>query len=270
MIKMIAPFCALLAVVGILTGIGQTGPNITLKPLAPKFNKMDPIKGAKRAFFSMRAIVELVKSLLKITIVSALATWTIKGMFADYILLLDKDVEQFFSYLVQQMFKLSLRIALLLLGIAILDLLWQRYDRNKKLRMSMQEIKEERKQQEGDPHVKSRIRNIQMQVARKRMMADVKEADVVVTNPTHIAVALKYDQTRMTAPIVLAKGARLVAEKIKEVARANDIPIIENKPLARILYKSIDVGMEVPADLYKAVAEVLAYVYKLKKKNIKH
>jgi len=268
LLKVIAPFCGLLMFVGILTALVQSGPNFTLKPLMPKAKRMNPLKGLKRVFASSRALVELVKSVLKVLVVAILATWTIKGMFADYILLLDQEVGQFFGYLMMQIFNLSLRIALLLLAIAILDTLWQRYKYIKDLRMSHQEVKDERKQQEGDPQIKSRIRSIQMEVARKRMMQQVTEADVVVTNPTSLAVALKYDPAAMIAPQVMAKGARLVAEKIKEIARANDIPIVENKPLAQILYKTVEIGMEIPAKLYKAVAEVLAYVYRLKNKSL--
>ncbi|MEA2062364.1 MAG: flagellar biosynthesis protein FlhB [Gemmatimonadota bacterium] len=268
LMRVVAPICVLLMVVGILTGLGQNEPNFTLKPLQPKLNKMDPIKGIKRIFFSAKALVEMVKSILKVAAVASLAIWTIKGIFADYILLLDQEVGQFFIYLMSQIWKLSIRIALLFLLIAILDLLWQRHQHTKKLRMSMQEIKDERKQQEGDPQIKSRIRSIQMEVARKRMMAQVQEADVVVTNPTSLAVALKYDSGDMTAPVVLAKGARKIAEKIKEIAKKHNIPIVENKPLAQILYKTVEVGTEVPADLYKAVAEVLAYVYRLKNKTV--
>ena len=268
LLKVIAPFCGLLMLVGILTAVGQSGPNFTLKPLQPKAKRMNPLKGLKRVFGSSRALVELVKTVLKVLAVALLAIWTIKGMFADYLLLLDQEVGQFFSYLMHQVFNLSLRIALLLLAIAILDTLWQRYKYIKELRMSRQEVKDERKQQEGDPQIKSRIRSIQMEVARKRMMQQVTEADVVVTNPTALAVALKYDPASMIAPVVMAKGARLLAEKIKEIARANDIPIVENKPLARILYKTVEVGMEIPAELYKAVAELLAYVFRLKKKTL--
>jgi flagellar biosynthetic protein FlhB len=265
MIQLTAPLFLLLAVVGILTGVVQSGANVSWKALQPKMSKLDPLKGLKRTFASSRARVELVKSVLKVAMVAALSWWTISGMFGDYILLLDKEVGQFFGYLMMQIFKLSLRIALLLLLLAILDYIWQRYKHFKDLRMSRQEVKEERKQQEGDPMVKSKIRSIQMETARKRMMADVKEADVVVTNPTHLAVALKYDPDSMVAPLVLAKGARKVAEKIKEIAKQHDIPIIENKPLAQLLFKVCKVGGEVPSNMYKAVAEVLAYVYKLKK-----
>jgi flagellar biosynthesis protein FlhB len=268
MIKLMAPLGLLVMVVGVLTGLAQSGANFTLKPLAFKGSRMSLLEGFKRMFASSRAIVEMVKSVLKVIAVAGLATWTIHGMFVDYIPLLDQEVGQIFLYLMMQMFRLSLRIALLLLAISVLDYLWQRHQHFKKLRMSHQEVKEERKQQEGDPAIKSRIRSIQMEVARKRMMQQVREADVVVTNPTTLAVALKYDQQAMRAPMVVAKGARLVAEKIKEIARAQGIPIIENKPLAQLLFKAVEVGTEIPADLYRAVAELLAYVYRLKNKRI--
>ncbi|HUU28716.1 MAG TPA: flagellar biosynthesis protein FlhB [archaeon] len=268
LIQLLGPLFLVLMVIGVLTGVAQSGPNFTFKPLMPKLSKMDPIKGLKRTFASSKALVELFKSIFKVAAVAALSIWTIRGMFADYILLLDQEVGQFFIYLMKQIFFLSLRIALMLLALSILDYLWQRYQYFKNLKMSHYEIKEERKQQEGDPVIKSRIRAIQIETARRRMMQDVKEADVVVTNPTALAVALKYDQLKMRAPVVVAKGARLVAEKIKEIARANDIPIVENKPLAQILFKTVEIGTEIPAHLYRAVAEVLAYVYRLKNKRV--
>jgi len=268
LLQVMGPLFLLLMVVGILTGVAQSGPNLSLKPLVPKASKMDPFKGLKRLFASTRALVELLKSIFKVVAVAILATWTISGMFGDYILLLDQEVGQIFGYLMKQIFALSIRIALVLLAMSILDYIWQRHQHFKQLRMSRHEVKEERKQQEGDPMIKSRIRSIQMEAARKRMMQDVKEADVVITNPVTLAVALKYDQHSMRAPTVVAKGARLVAEKIKEIARANDIPIVENKPLAQILFKTVEVGTEIPAHLYKAVAEVLAYVYRLKNKKV--
>ncbi len=268
MMRVMGPLFLLLMIVGILTGVAQSGPNFTWKPLMPKASKMNPIKGIKRIFFSSRAIVEMVKSVLKVIAVAALSVWTIRSMFGDYLLLLDQEVGQFFIYLMKQILILSLRIALLLLLLAILDYVWQRYKHKQELKMSRHEVKEERKQYEGDPLIKSRIRSIQMETARRRMMQDVKEADVVVTNPVELAVALKYDQKTMRAPVLVAKGARLLAEKIKEIARSNDIPIVENKPLAQMLYKAAEIGAEIPGHLYKAVAEVLAYVYRLKNRRI--
>jgi len=268
LLRVMGPLFLLLMIMGILTGIAQSGPNFTWKPLMPKASKMDPIKGFKRVFFSSRALVEMVKSVLKVIAVAALSAWTISGMFGDYILLLDQEVGQFFIYLMKQIFILSLRIALFLLLLAVLDYVWQRYKHKQELKMSRHEVKEERKQHEGDPLIKSRIRSIQMETARRRMMQEVKEADVVVTNPVELAVALKYDHEKMHAPVVIAKGARLLAERIKEIALANDIPIVENKPLAQMLYKAVEIGSEIPGHLYRAVAEVLAYVYRLKNKKI--
>ncbi len=184
-------------VVAVLTGISQAGANFTFKPLAPKFSKMDPLKGIKRAFPPAGRWWSWSKACSRWLVVAGLAGWTIRGMFSDYIPLLDQEIGQIFLYLMKQTFKLSIRIALLMLAMAVLDYLWQRYEHRTKLRMSRQEMKEERKQQEGDPMIKSRIRSIQMESARKRMMQDVKEADVVVTNPMHLAVALKYEPATM-------------------------------------------------------------------------
>ena len=161
---------------------------------------------------------------------------------------------------------LALKVGGVILVIAILDYLYQKFEFEKSIRMSRQELKDENKETEGSPQIKSRIRQVQLQMARSRMMQAVPLADVVVTNPTHIAVGLKYDADKMSAPRVVAKGQRLIAEKIKEIAAKAKVPIVENKPLARALYEAVDVGMAVPAKLYKAVAEVLAYVYKLKGK----
>lgn len=268
MLRIMGPLFLVLMIMGILTGIAQSGPNFTWKPLMPKASKMNPIKGIKRVFFSSRALVEMVKSVLKVLAVAILSAWTISDMFGDYILLLDQEVGQFFIYLMKQIFVLSLRITIFLLLLAVLDYIWQRYKHKQELRMSHHEVKEERKQHEGDPLIKSRIRSIQIEAARRRMMQDVKEADVVVTNPVELAVALKYDQRTMRAPVVVAKGARLLADRIKEIARVNDIPIVENKPLAQMLYKAVEIGAEIPGHLYRAVAEVLAYVYRLKNKKI--
>jgi flagellar biosynthetic protein FlhB len=268
MVKLLAPLFVVLMIVGLLTGVAQSGPNFSWKAIQPKASKMNPLKGLKRTFASSRALVELVKSVLKVLMVGSLSWWTISSMFSEYVLLLDTEFGQFFSYLMQQIFKLSLRIALLLLLLAVFDYIWQRYKHFKDLRMSRQEVKEERKQQEGDPMVKSRIRSIQMDAARKRMMADVQEADVVITNPTQLAVAIKYDPDAMVAPLVVAKGARKVAEKIKNIAKEHNIPIVENKPLAQLMFKICKVGGEVPSHIYKAVAEVLAYVYRLRKSKM--
>jgi flagellar biosynthetic protein FlhB len=150
---------------------------------------------------------------------------------------------------------------------AVMDYAYQRWEYERSLKMSKQEIKEEYKHSEGDPIIKARIKRLQREMARKRMMASVPKADVVVTNPTHIAVALQYDQARMAAPVVVAKGAGFIAEKIKEIARENEVPVVENKPMARVLYKMVEINKVIPENLYRAVAEILAYVYGLRKEN---
>ena len=167
--------------------------------------------------------------------------------------------------LIQSLF---FRIVLLLLIMALLDYAFQRWDYEKNLRMTRQQVKEEFKQQEGDPLITARIRNLQREMSRKRMMDDVSTADVIITNPTHVAVALKYDIENMQAPLVLAKGQRLVAERIKELGRQAGVPLVENKPLARALFKAVGIGDEIPEDLFKAVAQVLAFVFQLKQKDI--
>ncbi|MGA1195413.1 MAG: EscU/YscU/HrcU family type III secretion system export apparatus switch protein, partial [Candidatus Latescibacterota bacterium] len=163
-------------------------------------------------------------------------------------------------------FKVGMYTALALLVMAILDYAYQRFEFNKSIRMTKQEVKEESKQTEGDPQVRMRIRSLQRENARRRMMDDVPEADVVITNPTHFAVALKYDMDTMATPIVVAKGKNLIAQKIKEIARESGVPMVENKPLAQALFKSVEIGQGIPEELYRAVAEVLAYVFRLKGK----
>ena len=175
------------------------------------------------------------------------------------------SVGQIFALSGSVIIKLAFRIVLMLLVMAILDYAFQRWDYEKNLRMTRQEVREEVKQQEGDPMVRSRVRNLQREMSQRRMMDDVGTADVVVTNPTHVAVALKYDVETMGAPRVVAKGQRLVAQRIKELAREAGVPLVENKPLARALFKVVRIGEEIPEDLFKAVAQVLAFVFQLKR-----
>jgi flagellar biosynthetic protein FlhB len=165
-------------------------------------------------------------------------------------------------------FKIFIRVIIPMTALAVLDYMYQKWSYEKKLRMTKQEVKEEHKQTEGNPQIKSRIRNLQFEAARKRMMAEVPKADVIVTNPTHIAVAIRYDSLSMKAPRVVAKGASLIAERIREIAREANVPIIENKELARNLYKTVDIGSEIPGDFYRAVAEILAYVFRMKGKRL--
>lgn len=266
MLTIVAPLALIILVFGIAVNVMQTGLMFSPKSLQPKFSKLNPIEGIKR-LFSMRSMVELVKSILKISIVGYFAYSAIKGDFDKYYLLMDSDIGITISFIGKLAFKLVLKITLVLLILAILDYIYQKWDYEKKLRMSKQDIKEEAKQSEGDPQVKGKIRSMQRQMVINAMIQDLPQADVIVTNPVHLAVALKYDSEAMSAPKVVAKGARKMAERIKQIAAQHDIPIVENKELARALYKFVDVGMEVPSKLFQAVAEVLSYVYQLKNKK---
>lgn len=264
---LLAPVALLMVLIGLAINFGQVGFMFTLEPMTPKFSKVNPLKGFKRIFFSKKALVEFIKGIIKIVLVGLVAYYTVKGEIEHYIPLMDQEPFQILAFIAQNAFEIGIKIALLFIGLAFLDYMFQRYDYEQSIKMTKQEVKEELKQMEGDPHIKARIRSIQREQAQKRMMDALPTADVVITNPVHLAVALKYDLATMDAPTVVAKGARLIAEKIKRIAREHDIPIVENKPLAQALYKACEVGDEIPETLFQAAAEVLAYVYRLKKKR---
>ena len=230
----------------------------------PKGDRISPLSGIKR-IVSKRGLVELAKGLFKVGIVAFVVYLTMKAESENLVQLMDMSVAQIFGLSADLILTLGFRLTLLLL--AILDYAFQRFDYEKNLRMTRQEVKEELKQQEGDPMIRSRIRSIQREMSQQRMMDDVGAADVVVTNPTHIAVALRYDPESMHAPVVVAKGQRLLAEKIKELARSAQVPLVENKPLARALFKAVRVGDQIPEDLFRATAEVLAFVFQLKRRR---
>ena len=243
----------------------QVGFKIAPKAMEPKFDKLNVISGLKR-LFSMRSAVQLVRDPLKLFAVAVVAFFAIRSEFAGFFALPDLSVPQLGTTLAQLVLLIALKIGAAILVIGIIDFVYQRYEFEKSIKMSKQEVKDEMKDTEGSPEVKARTRQIQRQMARQRMMAAVPEADVVVTNPTHLAVALKYDPEDMNAPTVLAKGQRLIAEKIKKIAREHGIPIIEDRPLAQALYKICEVGDFIPEKLYRAVAEILAHIYRLKGK----
>ncbi len=266
-IKLIAPLLLAIMVIGILANVGQVGFLFTLEPVIPNPEKIDPIKGFQR-IFSMRSVEELVKGILKIAIIGYVMYRVIKGHYSDYFLLMDQGTGQIISFMMKVIFQMAIWASLILVVLAAADFAFQKWNYLKDMRMTKQEVKEEMKEYEGDPQVKGRIRSLQREMARKRMMADVPKADVVITNPTHYAVALKYNPEGMDAPRVLAKGSRKLAMKIKEIARENGVPIVEDPPLARALFKSTEVGMEIPVDLFQSVAEVLAYIYRLKGKRL--
>ncbi|HOP05796.1 MAG TPA: flagellar biosynthesis protein FlhB [candidate division Zixibacteria bacterium] len=263
-----APVLTVVVIVALVANVVQVGFRITPKSLEPKFEKLDLVKGFKR-LFSARSVVQLGRDLIKLTIVGIVAYKAIDGEFESFFLLPDMTVAQLASAMGKLAIMLGLKVGGIMVVIAVLDYAYQKYEFEKSIRMSKQELKEEHKETEGSPQLKSRVRQIQRQMARQRMMRTVPQADVVVTNPTHLAVALKYDPEEMSAPMVVAKGARLVAQRIKEIARQHNIPVIEDKPLARSLFKLCEIGEVVPEKLFKAVAELLAYVYRLKKKVVR-
>jgi flagellar biosynthetic protein FlhB len=262
------PIMVLLMSIGMLASYSQVGFLFTVEPMTPNFDKLNPLKGIKKVIFSKRAFVELMKGLLKITIIGLIGWSTIKSYLDDSIFLMDSDIISIFLFLCRASVNIALKITLVFLLFSGVDYFLQRRLYENEIKMTKDEIKQENKQLEGDPLVKSRIRSIQRQMARRRMMQEVPKADVVITNPTHYAVALKYDANTMAAPKLLAKGADAIAQKIKEIAIEHDIPIVEDKPLAQLIYKTVEINDDIPQEMYQAVAQILAYIYKVKKKKI--
>lgn len=251
--------------IAILSNYAQVGSLFSTEAIRPDFSRVNPIKGLTR-MFSRQAAMELFKSIIKIVIIGWAAYITIRNEGGQILALGDQEINSIFHYMASVSAHLFFKTVLVMLGLAALDYAFQRWSHEKSLRMTKREVQEEYKQTEGDPLIKSRIRSIQREMARRRMMAEVPKADVIITNPTHLAVALEYKYKEMAAPKVVAKGSGFVAEKIREVARGHQIPLVENKPLAQALYKSIDVGQNIPSSLYQAVADILAYVYRMKGK----
>ena len=245
----------------------QTGFIFSLDPLSPKLEKLNPLEGMKK-MFGMQGLVELIKSLLKIFIVFYISWSVAKDELPSIIILIQAQPWDIIVLGATIVYKIAMRVGLFYIGVAMLDYMYRRWDYMKNLKMSKQEVKEEYKRLEGDPQVKQRMRDMQRQAAHSRMMGSVPQADVVVTNPTHIAVALKYEKDKTKAPLLLAKGERKIAEEIRRIAEANEIAIVENEPLARSIYRTTKINQELPAELYQAVAEVLAYVYKIKRDRI--
>lgn len=261
----VAPLILGVAVVGFIGSAMQVGLVISGKPLLPKGERLNPITGMTR-LFSMRAGVELVKSIAKILVVGYIVYSFIRSKSSEIASLAGSDYYTACSRFGQLTWALMLRAAIAMFIIAAFDYMYQRWQTEKQLKMTKQEVKEDFKRTEGDPLIKSKIRQRMRQVAQRRMMHEVPKADVVITNPTHYAVAIKYDADVNSAPVVIAKGQMLIAQRIKEIAIENNIPIVENVQLARTLYASVEIGAEIPAELYQAVAEILAYVYRLSHK----
>lgn len=260
-----APFFAVGVAVAFFSEKIQIRWKVTTKPMQPKFSKMNPINGFKK-LFSKETIMEFVKSLMKMGVIAYLAYSTIinykDSLYSFYEISLNQSLALMFDIVIN----LGIKISIAMIVIGIIDFIFQKWKFRQDIKMSKQEVKDEYKNSEGDPTVKGQQKQRMRQAAQRRMMQSVPEADVVITNPTHFAVALKYEQNSGQAPIVIAKGSDFLAGKIKEIARDNNVEIVENKSLARMLYYNVDIGNEIPGELYQAVAEVLAYVYRIKNK----
>lgn len=263
--KIIGPVLLAGFIGALIANYAQVGFISTTEPLKMKLEKIDPIKGFKR-IFSLRAIVELLKSILKITVIGTITFAFLWFHMNEILNLIFKSAGISLSVIGSVAIKMSLFATGGLLALALLDYMYQKYDFEKSIRMSKQDIKDEFKNTEGDPLIKSKRKQRQREMAMRRMMQEIPEADVVITNPTHYAVVLKYDDNKMDAPIVVAKGVDYLAQKIKYIAKENGVVIVENRPLARSLYSQTEIGQVIPEEFFKAVAEVLAYVYRLKKK----
>ena len=263
---LVGPVMLAVLITALLANYAQIGFIFTGEKMKPELNKINPIQGIARKF-SLQTLAELIKSLFKIGIIGYVAYAEVIKALDKFLPLMDQEPYQIFTFACQTAFWIFLKCALIIAVLAAIDYAFQRWQFMKKMKMTKQEVKEEAKMTEGDPQVKGRIRSIQMEMARQRMMEEVPSADVVITNPTRLAIALKYDAQQMAAPLVVARGAGVIANRIKEIAAENNIPLVEDKPLARALYKTTSVGNSVPENLFQAVAEILAYVYDLKNKR---
>ncbi len=259
------PFFLVGVVISVLVNMLQFKFKISTKPLQPKFNKLNPISGMKK-LFSKEKIMELLKSIAKIILIMAVVYSTIKNDWVYLVKFYQMPLTQAIELIGNIVINMGLKISLVFMIIAFIDLIYERRKFKEDIKMTKQEVKDEYKNAEGDPQIKGKIRQKMREASQRRMMQDVPKADVVITNPTHFAVAIRYDANEGSAPKVLAKGADLIAQKIKDIARENNVEIVENKPLARMLYANVDVGQEVPPELYQSVAEVLALVYKMQGK----
>jgi flagellar biosynthetic protein FlhB len=262
--KSVGPIFAVAFITGIIAGYAQVGFLFTVETIAPKFNRLNPASGIKR-IFSFRGVVELIKSILKITVIGYTAYSYLNGEAYNVLKLMDMDIMGIAVYIASTSIGVAIRICAVLIILSMFDYAYQWWEYEKNLKMSKQEVKEEFKQTEGNPEVKSKIKQKQREVSMRRMLHEVPKADVVITNPTHFAVAVKYDADVADAPVVIAKGQDFIALRIKETAKEHKVEIVENKALARTLYETAEIGQKIPPELYQAVAEVLAFVYSLKK-----
>ena len=261
-----APFLLVGFVLCFVSDLVQVKWKPTTKPLKPKFNKLNPVNGFKR-FFSVSSLVELVKSLLKIGIIAYVSYSYLKDKWQNLYVLYGISLKQSIGLIGEMVADLGIRIAIVYMIIVFADYAYQKWKFKEDMKMTKQEIKDEYKQDEGDPQIKGKIRQKMREASMRRMMQNIPKADVIITNPTHYAVAIQYDPEQYEAPFVVAKGTDHLAQRIKEIGRENKVEIVENKPLARTLYANVDVGQTIPPELYQAVAEVLAFVYNLKGKK---
>ncbi len=256
------PFFVTAFAVAFITNLVQVKWKVSFEPMKPKFDKFNPISGMKR-LFSKDKIVELLKSVAKIGVITYVVYNFLQDKWALLMNMYDYSLTQALSIIGDIIINIGLRISVFFVVIAVIDIAYQKWKFHEDMKMTKQEVKDEYKNSEGDPKVKSQQRSRMQQASRRRMMQEVPNADVVITNPTHLAVAIRYDKLSHEAPVVVAKGADYLAMKIKDIARDNRVEIVENKPLARMLYHNVDLGAEIPPELYQMVAEVLAYVYNL-------
>lgn len=263
MLAALLPIVAPILVLGVLVTVLITGPVFSFEAIIPKWEKISPVNGFKR-LFSSRAVMELIKSIAKLTVISLACWFTMQDLWPQLFMALAGTPQAIAGLAAEGSLRMAGLVAVVFFFIAALDVFYQRYEHAKSLRMSQKELRDEHKESEGDPHVKARIRRIQSEQARQRMMSEVPKADVVITNPTHIAVALAYRSESRGAPRVVAKGKGKLAEKIKEIARAHGVPVRENKPLARSLFAHVKLGSEIPEHLYEAVAVILAEIYRMR------
>ena len=260
-LKLAGPFFAAGVVVAFLINIVQVKWKVSTKPLKPKPDKFNPINGFKR-MFSKDSLFELVKSIAKIALISIIAYTELKSHMEEIFLLYNITLQQAIAEIGTLVIDVGFRISIIYCIIGAVDYIYQKHKFNEDMKMTKQEVKDEMKNSEGDPQIKGKQRQRMQEASRRRMMQDVPKADVVITNPTHYAVALKYEAGTGTAPVLVAKGADLIAQRIKEIARENHVEIVENKPLARMIYTNVEIGNEIPPELYQAVAEILAAVYR--------
>ena len=262
---MLLPIFAFAIVIAFALNVFQVKWKVTTKPLKPKLNKLNPISGFKK-IFSLSKLFELVKSIAKIAVIFGVAYSTIMGELDTMKILYDMELFSAVIYISNFVINMGIKISAVYLLIGFVDYLYQKFKFKKDMKMSKQEVKDEYKQQEGDPQVKGKIKSKMRETSMRRMMQNMPDADVVITNPTHFACAIKYDKEKAAAPVLIAKGADHLAQKLKDIAKEHNVPIVENKPLARMLYYNVDIDAEIPQELYQMTAEVLAYVYQLKNK----